>query len=177
MRSIGIGSKTARQRSWRVSESRPRCHPEASSRPSARHRARSTCIRDERSYNEFSASIRCRADRVRFDLRQCSCADAAAVSTSGNTTAAETDAACASINATAGNYSAASSDHSAAPDAAASNAAVTRGECAFRDRGVLSDLPGGSIPGVVRRGARSAVLHLRSHGTVCRRGDVLPHAT
>ena len=63
---------------------------------------RSTCINDERSYNEFSASNSCRVDRVRFDLCQCSCADAAAVSTSGNTTAAETGAACAVINATAG---------------------------------------------------------------------------
>ena len=58
--------------------------------------------RHERSYNELRASNCCRADRGRFDLCQCFCADAAAVSTSGNTTAAETDPACAVINATAG---------------------------------------------------------------------------
>ena len=69
--------------------------------------ARSTCIGDERSYNELRASNCCRADRGRFDLCQCFCADAAAVSTSGNTTAAETDPACAVSNATAGNYAAA----------------------------------------------------------------------
>ena len=176
MRSIGIGPKTARRRLAGVGFTSKM--PPGGFRPTGRPTpARSTCISDERSYNEFSASNCCRVDRVRFDLCQCSCADAAAVSTSGNTTAAETDAACAAINATAGDNSAANSDHSAARNATASNAAVTRGESAFRDRGVLSDLPGVSVPGVVRRRARSAVLHLRSHGAVCRRGDVLPHAT
>ena len=174
MRSIGIGSKTARQQLAGVGFTSKM--PSGGFRPAGRPTPpRSTCIGDERSYNEFSASNCCRVDRGRFDLCQCSCADAAAVSASGSTTAAETDAACA-VNATAGNP-AANSDHSATSDATASNAAVTRGESAFHNRGVLSDLPGGSVPGVVRRRARSAVLHLRSRGAVCRRGDVLPHAT
>ena len=176
MRSIGIGSKTGRQQLAGVGFTSKM--PSGGFRPAGRPTPpRSTCIGGERSYNEFSASNSCRVDRVRFDLCQCSCADAAAVSTSGNTTAAETDAACAGITATAGDNSAARSDHSAARDATVSNATGTRGESAFHDRGVLSDLPGGSVPGVVRRRARSAVLHLRSHGSVCRRGDVLPHAT
>ena len=176
MRSIGIGSKTARQQlagcRIHVQDAIRRLQPDR-----APDIAEKYLHRHERSYNEVRVSTCCRADRGRFDLCQCFCADAAAVSTSGNTTAAETDPACAVINATAGNYSPASSDHSGAPGAASSNAADTRGESTFRDRGVLSDLPDGSIPGVVRRRARSAVLHLWSHGSVCRRGDVLPHAT
>ena len=104
---------------------------------------------------------------------QCSCADAAAVSTSGNTQPPPkpTQPAPPSTQPPATTPPPAQTTPPRR-GAAASDAAVTRGDCTFRDRGVLSDLPGGSVPGVVRRRARSAVLHLRSHGAVCRRGDV-----
>ena len=54
--------------------------------------------------------------------------------------------------------------------------ATTGGDRSTSNRGRVSNLPGGSVPRVVRCGARPAVLHLRRHGSVCRRGDVLPHA-
>jgi hypothetical protein len=88
---------------------------------------RGACISDERSYNEFSASIRCRARRVAVDLRQRFCTDAAAVSTSRDTGASETGAACSvrtTVEATAVN-AAASSDDSAARNTTTSDADVT----------------------------------------------------
>ena len=144
--------------------------PQADQAPDMR---RSTGIRSERSYNEFSASIRCRAGRVRCDFCTPSCADPAAVSPSGSAGASETGATCASsasIHATTSDDSATQSGDSAACNASTGG---TGAECAASDRGVLSDLPGGSVPRVLRRRARSAVLHLRSDGAVCGRRDVL----
>ena len=41
----------------------------------------------------------------------------------------------------------------------------------------FSNLSGSSVPRLLRCGAWPALLHLRCDGSVCRRRDVLPHAT
>lgn len=137
-------------------------------------------ISDERSYNELSASIRCRAGRLRCDLCTPSCADTATFSTSGNTTGSEAGATCALcttvVNATTGDDATSGSNDSAARRATSHAATATRGSCAASNRGVLSDLPCRAVPRVVRRRTRSALLHLRRNCAVCRRRDVLPDA-
>ena len=146
--------------------------PQADQAPDMR---RSTAISGERSYNEFSASNRCRAGRVRCDFCTPSCADAAAVSTSGNAGASEAGAACAcgtTRHTTTSDDSGTQSNDSAAAHNATTSG-VTRAECATSDRGVLSDLPGRPVPRVLRRRTRSALLPLRSDGAICGRGDVL----
>ena len=129
-----MGAKTAQQRDTGVGITSKL--PSRGLRPT-RHPTRrgSSCIGVEHSYNEFSASARSRIARVRFDLRQCFCADAATFSTARNAGSSETGAARSNVAAvdTAASDNSASKSNDCATHYSTGRNAVGRGECSASD--------------------------------------------